>query len=118
MDIITINERITKGILLLRKTREQLRKRAEEKAKAIADYEKSLAVTLIKLRNGEAFRIDGEIAVDPPVSIMEKLAKGICYKESIAKDLAETNYKNGIVALETIKAEINALQSILKYLEE
>ena len=118
MDIISINQQITDNILLLRKTRDQLKVRAEDKAKAIGEYEKALAITLVKLRNGEAFEIDGQIIVDPPVSIMDKLAKGICYKESIARDIAESNYKNAVLALESIKAIINALQSMLRYTDE
>ena len=118
MDIISINLQISENIALLRKTRDALKVRAEEKAQANADYEKQLAITILKLRNGQPIEIEGHKITDPPVSILEKVAKGACYKESIAKDIAEANYKNAVLGLQAIQSIINALQSMLKYTEE
>lgn len=118
MDIITINRQITDNIILLRKIRDQLKFRADDKAKALGEYEKKLAVTILKLRNSESVEFEGETITNPPVSIIEKLAKGICYKESIARDIAESNYKNAIIGLQSVQAIINALQSMLRYVDE
>ncbi len=115
MDIITINEQIFENIKLLRQTRDTLRLRAQDKAQANGEYDKQIAITLLKLRNGEPVTFEGEEVINPPVSIMDKIAKGICYKESIAKDVAESNYKNASLGLQAIQSIINALQSVLRF---
>ena len=117
MEIIEINKEITKNILLLRQTVDSLRLRANDKAKAIGEYEKAIAVTMLKLRNGEVVNLDGEEVSYGSATGLEKIAKGVCYKESIARDIAESNYKNATIALQAIQTIINALQSKLKYVE-
>jgi len=118
MDIISINNQIKDNILLLRKTRDTLKVRGEDKAEALGTYEKSLAQTLIKLRNGQLLELEGEEITNPPATIMRDIAKGIVYKERIVLDLAESNYKSATVALDAIKTTINALQSQLRYVDE
>lgn len=117
MDIITINQQINDNIQLLRKTRDSLKLRAEDKARAAGEYEKEIAVTLLRLRNNDPVEFEGRTIENCPVSIMEKTAKGICYKQSIEKDIAESNYKNAVHALQSVQAIINALQSMLRYID-
>ena len=118
MEIVNINQQIIDNIKLLRQTRDALSIRARDKANAIGEYEKAIAVTMLKFRNREPVEFEGQEIIDPPVSIMEKLAKGVCYKESIARDIAESNYKNATLGLQAIHTTINALQSILRYVDE
>jgi len=118
MDIISINKQITDNIILLRKTRDSLKLRAEDKAKAIGEYEKKIAITMLELRNGKVVMLDGKEVAYSSATGLEKIAKGVCYKESIARDLAESNYKNAVSALNGIQAIINALQSMLRYADE
>ena len=99
MDIVNIAQNIQEKIKTLELGRELLKERAEEKAEAIANYEKQIALTLIKLKNGVEFELDGEKIVNPLGSVLEKIAKGICYKEKLSMELAEAQYKNVIVGI-------------------
>ena len=117
-DIISINQSIAENIVALGKMRDSLRIRAEDKANAAGEYEKAIALTIIQLKNGIPFDFEGEIIEKPPATITEKIAKGICYRQSIQKDLTESYYKNTVLSLQTIQTIINAFQSILKYSDE
>jgi hypothetical protein len=118
MEILDVANEIERRIKALSAGRKQLQPRAERKANAIAEYEKAIAKTLIQLKNGVRFSLDDQPVIDPPVSNMEKIARGICYKEKLALDLAESEYKNAVVGLGTIQAELNGYQSIFRYLDE
>lgn len=95
----------------------KLKERAHRKAKSIADYDKFLAITIIKIRNGKEVTFEGEVIKDPPVTLIEKLAKGICYSQRLEMETAEAEYKSLITAIETTKAELNGLQSINRHLD-
>ena len=58
------------------------------------------------------------IIKNPPTTIIEKVAKGICWKECLEKDLAETQYKVNLEKADIIKAQLNGYQSINRYLSE
>jgi len=118
MDIISVAQQIESKIKTLEQGRKLLQERAENKANTIAEYEKALAKILIKLRNGITFEFEGEKIKDPPATITEKIARGLVYKERIAMDLAESEYKNAIEGLRCIEAELNGWQSINRYLSE
>ena len=117
MDIISVSKKIEIKIKTLELGREVLKERATEKANAIANYEKEIAKTLIKLKNGVEFDLDGEKIKDPPASIMDKLSRGICYKEKIESELKEAEYKNAIVGMQAIQCELNGWQSVFRFLE-
>ncbi len=117
MDVINVARQIEKKIHLLEKGRDTLDTLALEKAQAIGKYEKEIAITLMSLRAGKPFELEGETIKDPPVSIMEKLVKGICWEVSIANTLADAQYKIGIEKMKSIEAELNGYQSINKNLE-
>lgn len=118
MQVVSVAEEIEKRIKLLTRTKEELRERTEAKANAIAEYEKRLAIVIIGLKNGKEFEIDGEKIQNPPATIIEKVAKGVCWREKLEMDKAETSYKSLITAIECIKAELNGYQSIYKHLDE
>ena len=118
MDIQNINTQITNNIKLLRETRDALKIRANDKAKALGEYEKAIALTMLRLRNGQKVELDGEEVVYSSATGLEKIAKGVCYKESIARDIADSKYKNAVLALQAIHTTINALQSMLRYVDE
>lgn len=117
MDILTTNQNIEKKIKQLDSAQQLLKERAEAKAETIAKYEKQIAITLIKLKNGQVFELDGEKIENPPVSICEKLAKGICWKEKLDMEKAEAEYKNIVKGLESLEAQLNGYQSILRYMQ-
>lgn len=114
MDIIDTAKSIQRKIALLEKGRDILKERSEEKAKSMAEYDRVIALTIIKLKNGQVFELDGEKVQNPPSTLIEKLAKGICWKEKLAMERGEAEYKNAIVGMDAIKAEMNGYQSIHK----
>ena len=115
-DLIKIRDKIEENLKLLRATSRELKIRS--KAEAIGNYEKKIAVTMLKLRQGQVVELDGEEVAYSVTTGLDKIAKGVCYKESIALDLAESAYKNAVIGIQTVQVEINALQSILRYMEE
>lgn len=118
MEVIEVAKRIEQKIGLLEKARSTLEGLANDKALTAAMYEKELAVTLIKLKNGVAFTLDGTSIKDPPTTICEKIAKGICWESKLQADQAEANYKLAIIKLECVQAELNGWQSISKYFDK
>ena len=117
LDIITMQDKINSSIKELRSAWQTLKIRAEDKARTSGEYEKAISITIIKLKNGVEFEFEGKKILNPPVTIIEKIARGICFKEKIAMEQAEALYKNANVVCENIRTEINAYQSLLKFIE-
>jgi len=117
MDYQTISAKIQEEIKTLRKARNSLLTRSEDKANALGAYEKKLAQTMIQLRNGQVVELDGKEVSYTSATGLEKIAKGCCYKESIALDIAESNLRNAHVSMRATESIINALQSLLRYEE-
>lgn len=118
MEVVEISQKIVEKIALLEKGREQLRERASKKAITMAEYEKDLAIAILKLRN-KAIKTWEEYNYETlPITLIEKVAKGICYQSKLNMEQAEAEYKNAIVGLSSIQAELNGFQSLNRYLEE
>lgn len=118
MELMDIAKKIEKKINDLDAAVKELRNRAEDKANAQANYEKVLAITIIELKNGNPKEIDGNFIKDVPVTICEKIAKGLCWKEKLESDKAEAFYKNLITGIDVIQSQLNGYQSINRYLKE
>lgn len=117
-DILSVSKAIKDKITLLESCRGTIRENGNKKAKAISDYDKALAITLIKLKNGEELMIEDIAIKDPPASTSEKIAKGACWQERLAMETADALYKANLSSMESLKAELNGWQSIFRYLEE
>ena len=76
------------------------------KATTMSMYDKDLAVAIIKLK-------DGGMAV----SIAEKVAKGEVFMSLNAKIVAEESLKAHYSRMEQLKAQLNGLQSMNRYLD-
>jgi len=118
MDVIETAKRMNHRINALETARAHLHFLATLKAESIALYEKVLAVTIIKIKNGMEVELQGRHIVNPPVTIMEKIAKGICWEEKLTMEKAEALYKAEVVSIQALTAELNGYQSINKYLGE
>jgi len=101
-------------IKLLERGRARLEKDGFEKAEQLALYEKALAGTIIKLKNGQEMELDGNKIQNPPATLVEKIARGICYQEKLNADLADSTYRSTIVKINTICQELNAYQSLFR----
>lgn len=115
MDLISTISKIEELAGNLAKMRGSLKKFSDAKAVAISEYDKALALTMIKLKNGMITEFEGQHIDTLPATLIEKIAKGICYKESLAIESAEGTYKSAITAIESLKAELNGYQSINRY---
>lgn len=80
---------------------------ASAKAEMERAYRMSLSQEIMKLRE------EGVQA-----TLIPDLARGKVAYLKFERDLAKDTYKSGISAMEALKAEINALQSIAKYQSE
>jgi hypothetical protein len=121
VELIQIKEEIEKKIRALELGRQVVTVRAEAKATAIAKLEKSLAVMVIRLKNlgsDEIVEFEGEeIKGPPPTTLVERIAKGMCWKEKLEAEEAEGRYKAAISGMESLRAELNGLQSINKHFD-
>lgn len=118
MDIIEVSENIKDLIKEIGTFRREIREKGKNKAESISNYDRKMAVTLATLRNSETYELGGKIYKQPPVSIAEKIAKGICYEERLAMELAESRYKATISNLSALQAQLNGYQSIFRWLDE
>ena len=118
MDTLKISEEIQQKINQIAKGRSLLSSRAKKKSETIGAYYKKRAKVLIQLRNGVEFEIEGEKIVNPPATLCENIARGICFQEKIDQELAEAEYKNAVVGIQALQAELNGLQSINRHLDE
>ncbi|WP_159522941.1 hypothetical protein [Sunxiuqinia indica] len=100
-----------------------LEEAANKKATAISKYDKAITITVLKLRNGliKEFTDEetGEIIeiASMPASSLEKIARGIVYKECFEKEEKEALYKAKISILDAKKSQLNGLQSTMKVLQ-
>lgn len=117
MEIIEVKTCIEKLISEIGKCRREIEDKGRDKAVAISDYDRKLAVTLAELRNSETYKLAGKEYPVPPVTIMEKIAKGICSVERYDLELADSAYKACVTNLNALLAQLNGYQSIYRNLE-
>jgi len=113
-----IARKINDKIKLLEKGRSELKAAAIEKANRSAEYDKVIAITLIELKNGVTKELNGQMIQNPPATISEKIAKGLCWQERLEADKAEALYKITVQKMLSIQAELNGYQSIFRYQDE
>ena len=99
----------------LKKTHKDIIDRASE---AMSSYDRELALTIVRLRNGVAIPIGDEIVKDPPALLIERLAKGIVWEKKLESDRLQ-GYLSGIKSnLMATQAQLNGLQSINRHLSD
>ena len=117
MELIDIASQMRGKIEELEELRAGLQSASLAKAKAIAEYEKSIALTTLKLKNGVMRTWEGQKVDQLQATIIPTTAKGMCWSELYQKELAEANYKSILVQLEVIQTELNGLQSLFRHLD-
>jgi hypothetical protein len=118
MEAIQVAKEIEGKINELELLKKELPAAIYHQGKTAADYDKQLALTIVRLRNGTEMQFEGYTVKDPPVSIMERIAKGICWQEALTMDTAEGKLKAIDSAIKTTMAQLNGFQSINRYLAE
>lgn len=108
MDIIKVKDCIEKLISEIGKSRREIESKGQARAKAISNYDKRMQIVMVTLKEEGKF----------PVTLMEKIAKGICSPEREELEIAESGYKACISNLQALMAQLNGYQSILRYMDE
>ena len=117
MDILKIAQEIERRIRLLDLGRQELPKRAKLKAETMAEYERELSKTILRLRN-EKVEWEGQVIENSPATLVEKIAKGMMWEKKLEADLAESSYKNAFKGVDILQAQLNGFQSIYRHLSE
>lgn len=120
MELLEVSQQIQKKIADLEHARSKLKTYAYNKAKTMVDYERQLAIVIVGLKAGKEYNLseDGvEMVRCEQATNIKDVARGVCYQESLDASVAEALYKNCIVQIDAIKAELNGWQSINRYLE-
>lgn len=107
MELTPVIQELYKATQRLSAASKEIFKLASAKAEMERAYRMSLSQEIIKLRT------DGIQA-----TLIPDMARGNVAYLKYERDLAKDTYKSGISAMEALKAEINALQSIAKYQSE
>ncbi len=117
MDINSTKKLIETLITDVDRIKKVIRDRGQQKAETASEYDKAMALTLIGLKNGLDFTLDGAVIKTPPASTSDKIARGICFKEKLDMDVAESEYKSAIVNLHATESQLSAAQSIFRHID-
>jgi len=117
MDTITLYQRINNASQEIQRLVNQLDSLGQEAAKAEAEYDKQMAITLVRLRNGEELDLYGIKIKDPPASTSERIAKGLCSEARYKATLADNALRACQTKLRATMAVLSGRQSQNKYLE-
>jgi len=115
MEARLVKKYIEKIIKDIGDCRREIEKKGNAKAKAMKNYDKALAIALATLGHSDNYELGGKTYKQPPVTIREKIAKGICADFLEEKEIAECAYKACISNLEALKAQLNGYQSIYRH---
>lgn len=108
MELIQVKDCIEQLISEIGKCRRQIEERGNARAGAISNYDMRMQIAIVTLREEGKF----------PITLIEKIAKGLCHKDKETMELAESNYKACISNLTALMAQLNGYQSIFRHLDE
>lgn len=117
METMNIAAQIDAKEKLLVEGRTQIIPTSERKAKAIGNLKKRMAIVTIRLKNGKPMTLEGETIEKCPTTIMKTVAEGFCWEEITEMELASGEYKGILAKMESVRAELNGLQSKNKWLD-
>lgn len=106
MDIIQVTDKMQEFIATIQTHCSKLNEAGNAEAEADRDYDKGLAIAILKLQ------ADGNA-----VSTQEKLAKGDCSELKFNRTVAERGYKSTVTKIHAAESCLNALQSIFRKME-
>ena len=85
---------------------------------ASAEYDKQLAITLLKLENRGIKEWEGQDCSKLAKSNMKKIAEGMCWEFKLKADTADKDYRLTLCKMESIKQELQGYQSINKHIQD
>jgi hypothetical protein len=116
-DLISIRDKIEAKIAELETHRNCIIDASETRANGIANYDRELAKTVLKLKNNLIAEFEGIEIKTLPATLIPAVAKGIIWKKCLEKEQGESGYKGLLTCIESLKAELNGYQSINKNLD-
>ena len=116
-DVLSSKERIELKISELENGRSQILGLSANLAIAISNYDRALALSMLKLLNGQINSFENQEVTKVSATTVKDIAKGLCWRERLKLEEATGEYKAHISNMETIRAELNGLQSINKHLQ-
>ena len=105
MSVFDVADKIQNCMKQVVENVELLDELADKKAVASMEYDKQMAVAVLKLKENN------------PVTIVDKLARGECADYKYTMEYAEARYKLTMSKIESYKAILNGWQSINRYLQ-
>lgn len=114
---LTTAHKIEDKIAELEQIREGIFGLATRKAMASSNFSRQTTLNELKLKNGLITEFEGIPVGNITATTVRKIAEGIAWKEILEKDESEGMYKATIATMESIKAEMNGLQSINRTIE-
>lgn len=106
MEIVQLNKEIYDVAQRLQKAANEIYKLANKRALTERTYRLHLAQEIVKLR-----------AEGIPSTLINDMARGNVADDKYQRDLAEGQYRAAIEAMEALKSQLSALQTIAKYQE-
>lgn len=107
MDMIQLNKEIYEVAQRLQKAAAEIYKLANKRAMTERTYRLNLSKEIVNLR-----------AEGTPATIINDLARGNVSDDKFQRDLAEGQYRAAIEAMEALKSQLSALQTVAKYQSE
>lgn len=118
MNVIDISNKIIAKANEIDEIRKVLIERSDARDNAEANYNKAYAIVLIKLKNKVEFEFEGQKIVNPSVTTIKEIAKGICWNEKLELDKTESMLKIAFKNLDAVSSQLTAYQSINKHLDK
>ena len=84
-------------------------------AKADAEYDKQLALAIIRLENGVELELDGEKVQNPRAAALKEIAKGIVSNYKFEKNTTDSERKRITQKLNHVATQLNGHQSVNKH---
>jgi|SRR5690606_17611183 len=107
MELIKITQEMYEISQRLNKATNEIYKLAKKRAVTEREYRLELAKEIVRLR-----------AEGLPATLVSDLARGNVADLKFERDLAEGQYKAAVEALEALKSQLSALQTVSKYQTE
>lgn len=104
MDIITVTDELHAAYKRLESAGNTLFKLAREKAESEREYRQALALEIMRLREEGL-----------PATLIADVARGDISELLFNRDMAEIKYKSACELLDSIKTQVSALQTIIKF---
>ena len=118
MELMAVSRKIEDKIALLEQGRESLKDKVTVLVNASANYDKQLAITLLKLENKAIPEWEGQDCSKLAKSNMKKIAEGMCWELKLKADVSDKDYRLTLSRMDCIKTELNGYQSINKFSQD